>query len=73
MHKRKDLVAICDECGSPYLKSKSKMMILCPECSHVLYGHENCSHKFENNKCIFCLWDGSRSEYIKSLINKNKK
>ena len=28
----------CDECGSEFLKSSSKMMALCPECAHILYG-----------------------------------
>ena len=73
MNEHKDLVAICDECGSDYLKSTSKMTALCPECSHVLYGYQNCNHKFNGGKCIFCLRDGSKSKYIKSLIaNSNQ-
>ena len=64
--------AVCDECGSEYLASKSKMASLCPECAHVLYGYENCNHVFEDGKCTLCLWDGSQSEYIKSLKNENK-
>ena len=65
-------IAVCEECGSKYLASKSKMASLCPECAHVLYGYENCDHVFENGKCALCLWDGSVSEYIKSLKNENK-
>ena len=60
-------IAICDECGSEYLASKSKMVSLCPECAHVLYGYENCNHIFKDGKCTLCLWDGSRSDYIKTL------
>ncbi len=72
MNSVKDVVATCGECGSEYLKSESKMMGLCPECSHILYGYENCHHRFENGRCIFCFWDGSRSEYIESLIAEGK-
>ena len=61
------LIAVCDECGSEYLASTSKMASLCPECAHVLYGYENCNHVFKDGKCTLCLWDGSRSEYIRSL------
>ena len=63
-------VAICTECGSKFLKSKSEMKEVCPECSSILYGCENCKHIFQNGKCIKCLWDGSRSDYIKLLLNK---
>ena len=31
-------LAVCDECGSLFLKGSSQMMGLCPECAHVLYG-----------------------------------
>ena len=64
--------AVCDECGSEYFASKSKMASLCPECAHVLYGYENCDHVFENGKCALCLWDGSVSEYIKGLKNSDE-
>jgi len=69
MNKEIDLVALCDECGSEFLKTKSKSMTLCPECSHIIYGYENCRHKFKDGRCILCFWDGSRSNYIKSLID----
>ncbi len=59
---------ICVECGSEYLANSSKMSELCPECASVLYGYKNCNHIFENGKCIKCLWDGSRSNYIKHLL-----
>ena len=38
---KKDEFAICDECGSEFLRASSKMMALCPECAHVLYGYPN--------------------------------
>ena len=59
--------SICDECGSEFLKLSSKMMALCPECAHILYGYPNCAHDFKNGRCIYCHWDGSQSEYIKWL------
>ena len=59
-------IGVCGECGSEFLKSKSKMQGLCPECASILYGYTNCKHIFKNGRCVHCLWDGSRSEYIKS-------
>ncbi|WP_410497046.1 hypothetical protein [Cellulosilyticum sp. ST5] len=61
-------IVICDECGSEYFKDTSTMTFICPECSHILYGYHNCNHIFKNERCINCFWDGSRSEYIKSLL-----
>lgn len=58
----------CNECGSEFLKSSSKMEALCPECAHIIYGYPNCSHVFENGRCIYCYWDGSRSDYIKGCL-----
>ncbi len=72
MNKENDLIVMCDECGSKYLKSKSKMTALCPECAHILYGYAKCNHQFKDGKCIFCFWDGSKSEYLKSLICNDK-
>lgn len=66
----KNLIATCTECGSPFLKSKSKMKALCPECAYWLYGYENCKHVFKDGKCMICLWNGSKSEYIKSISFK---
>jgi len=62
-------IGICDECGSEYFQSASKMEALCPECSHFLYGYENCIHNFKNGRCLNCFWDGSASDYIKHLKN----
>lgn len=61
-------IRICDECGSAFIASASKMMGLCPECASILYGYENCDHVFEDGVCVKCLWDGSRSDYIRWLL-----
>ncbi|MBQ9543143.1 hypothetical protein [Ruminococcus sp.] len=61
-------VNICAECGSVFLRAASQMPGLCPECSHRLYGYDDCDHVFENGRCTKCLWDGSISEFI----SKNK-
>lgn len=63
----KDECSICDECGSKFFKSISKMVNLCPECAHILYGYPNCNHVFVNSRCVYCFWDGSYSEYIKQF------
>ncbi len=65
-------LALCDECGSLFFKGSSKMMGLCPECAHVLYGYPNCDHHFQNGRCVNCYWDGSESAYIKSLRKELK-
>ena len=41
---------------------------ICPECASVLYRYEKCQHVFKDGRCIKCLWDGSRSDYIKSMM-----
>ncbi|MCL1994166.1 MAG: hypothetical protein FWG66_14575 [Spirochaetes bacterium] len=60
-------IIVCDECGSNYYQDASKMESLCPECSHILYGYENCTHEFKNGRCQKCFWDGSASNYIQGL------
>lgn len=50
-------IKICDECESQYFVETSKMANLCPNCSHYLYGYENCNHKFENGRCLNCNLD----------------
>lgn len=57
-------ITICVECGSTYLKQSSKMKSLCPECAHKLYGYPNCKHKLINGRCIYCYWNGKKSEYL---------
>jgi len=57
----------CDECGSSYFASKSRMAALCPECAHYLYGYPNCRHEFSDGRCVLCHWDGSASDYVKTL------
>jgi hypothetical protein len=61
------VVGICDECGSEYYKDTSRTAGFCPECSHFLYGYENCIHNFKNGRCLNCFWDGSVSDYVNSL------
>lgn len=60
-------IAICDECGSKFLKSSSEMQNLCSECANLLYDYTACRHIFKDGKCIYCFWDGSKSEYIRNL------
>lgn len=67
MHKKE--INICDECGSEYLKSKSEMKTLCPECANILYGYEKCQHVFKNGRCSKCFWNGKQSGFITSLLN----
>lgn len=57
----------CDECGSVFRASSSRMAALCPECSHWLYGYDNCRHRFVDGRCQACLWDGSVSACVRSL------
>jgi len=60
---------ICSECNSEFNKETSKMENLCPECSSVLYGYQNCEHIFKENRCEKCYWNGKSSEYIEKLKN----
>lgn len=60
-------IKICDECGSEFYKDLSSMEHLCPECSNILYGYENCKHEFVNNRCIKCYWNGNSTNYLDSL------
>ena len=64
-------IIICDECGSEYYSDTSQMDSLCPECSHILYGYENCRHEFKNGRCVKCFWNGNTSDYIQKLKDKN--
>lgn len=59
--------ATCSECYSEFLLAKSAIKNLCPECSYLIYGYDNCQHSFENGKCIHCLWDGTSTHYTDSL------
>ncbi|GAB1263812.1 hypothetical protein NBRC116492_06210 [Aurantivibrio infirmus] len=62
----------CEECGSKYKSESSKMVDLCPECSHNLYGYENCPHNILNGICTKCGWDGSESKHISKIKNSSK-
>ena len=59
----------CDECKSEFYTETSEMENLCPECSSVLYGYQNCEHSFKENRCEKCYWNGESSEYINNLKN----
>ncbi len=64
-------INICDECSSEYYSISSKMNQLCPECSSILYGYDNCKHIFgEDKRCSICYWDGSTNEYLENLKKK---
>jgi predicted RNA-binding Zn-ribbon protein involved in translation (DUF1610 family) len=60
-------ITLCNECVSEYYSLTSKMSNLCPECSHILYGYENCNHEFINSRCEKCFWNGNTSEYLKRI------
>lgn len=70
-------ISSCDECNSDYYTDISQMTNLCPECSYILYGCQNCNHNFENGRCWKCFWNGNTSDYIQNLkgkhLNKSKK
>ena len=70
MDLAQDKIKICDECQSEFKTKSSVMENLCPECANVLYGYENCNHKFENNRCEKCYWNGKSSDYIVELKNR---
>jgi RNAse (barnase) inhibitor barstar len=59
----------CLECDSEYYADSSKMLGLCPECSHHIYGYKNCEHVFEKGRCVKCCWDGSSTAFIEELKN----
>lgn len=63
-------IKICDECRSEFKNHSSPMDNLCPECASVLYGYVNCDHKFKNNRCEKCYWNGKSSKYIIKFKNK---
>ena len=62
----KNEYSICDECGSEFLKSSSKMMALCLNVP-TSYMAIPIVPMILNGRCIYCHWDGSQSEYIKGL------
>ena len=67
-HKQQEKeISICIECKSEYYKGSSQMASLCPNCSHLLYGYDNCPHQFVNGRCSKCFWNGA----ISIFCNKN--
>ncbi|MGH1383290.1 hypothetical protein [Kordia sp.] len=63
----------CKECKSDYFTKKSKKENLCPNCAHYLYGQKECKHEMKRGKCYKCHWDGTFSERITALIERNDK
>lgn len=61
----KSKIRTCTERHSYYLTTVSKMRNLCTECSHQIYGYDNCEHEFKDGKYIKCLWNGGSSNYLK--------
>lgn len=57
----------CDECRSEFYADASAMAGLCPECAHMIYGYPNCEHAFVEGRCVKCRWDGSVSDFVRSL------
>lgn len=57
----------CDECGSSYFITASRMAALCPECAHYLYGYPACAHVMVAGRCESCGWDGSHSAYVAAI------
>ena len=66
-------IMICDECGSEFYKDSSSMENLCPACSNILYGYENCDHEFVNDRCFKCYWNDNSSDYLDKVKAENKK
>ncbi|RUT35222.1 hypothetical protein EMQ25_03925 [Arsenicitalea aurantiaca] len=62
-----DAHGTCDECGSAFLKARSVMDGLCPECAHWLYGKPACRHEMVGGRCRHCHWDGSVSPFVAGL------
>jgi NMD protein affecting ribosome stability and mRNA decay len=56
--------AVCDECGSGFIRARSAMAGLCAECAHRLYGYPPCPHDVEAGRCVRCGWDGSVSQFL---------
>ncbi|MFK7748858.1 MAG: hypothetical protein AB8B65_10730 [Kordia sp.] len=63
----------CKECKSDYFTKKSQRENLCPNCAHYLYGQKECKHEMKRGRCFKCHWDGTISERISALIDRNKK
>jgi hypothetical protein len=68
-HDDDNPIGECDECGSPFIRSHATMSGLCRECAHWLYSKPACDHEFLQGVCRYCGWDGSTSDYIRSLRN----
>jgi predicted RNA-binding Zn-ribbon protein involved in translation (DUF1610 family) len=63
-------VNVCNTCASEFFVHTSKMKNICPECAHLIYNHKRCFHKFENERCSKCYWNGKTSAYALKLKQK---
>ena len=54
----------CDECGSLFFPSATRMSGLCAECAHRLYAYPACVHDITEGRCTRCGWDGSVSAFL---------
>ncbi|RZJ99752.1 MAG: hypothetical protein EOO46_22055 [Flavobacterium sp.] len=61
------LINVCDECGSEYYLQTSQMTSLCPNCSQLLYGYDNCLHQFEDGRCVKCYWNGDTTKFLNDM------
>lgn len=69
--KSNEDIGICDECGSNFAHSTSVMTSLCSQCAHALYKSPVCQHRFVEERCTLCLWDGSVSDYVRSIQSES--
>jgi hypothetical protein len=69
--KKEKSIISCIECQSSFFVDSSYMAGMCPECSHHLYGYDNCSHNIKDGRCVRCHWDETVSDYISNLKNKS--
>lgn len=62
-----NIISICDEYGSKFIKLCSKIVRICLECAYILYSYLNYVHTFKKSRFIYHYWNVSRSKYIKHL------
>ena len=65
------VLGVCDECGSEFIISISKMKSLCPNCAHMIYGYANCSTVFKTAN-VFVFLGRQRKPVYKIIETKIK-